>query len=66
MKTTNYILTHEESSLIRNLLHMERVYYLAQLKEHEDKYGSGSDPKGGVYLQTIQSAIASMENYQKY
>lgn len=50
---TMYYLTNEEASLIRNLLHSERMQYKAE----------GRD---GALYNTIVSAIDSMEHPEKH
>lgn len=52
-KRTMYYLTNEEASLIRNLLHSERMQYKAE----------GRD---GAFYNTIVSAIDAMEHPEKY
>lgn len=49
-----YYLTHEEASLIRNLLNNERMQYRAE------------DLNGGAFYATIVSAIDAMEHPEKY
>ena len=51
---TMYYLTHEEASLIRNLLNNERMQYRAE------------DLNGGAFYATIVSAIDAMEHPEKY
>lgn len=48
-----YHLNHEEASLIRNLLHAERMQYKAE-------------GTGGALYDTIVSAIDAMEHPEKY
>lgn len=52
-KRMNYYLTHEESTLIRNLLHRERIEF--HLYEGE-----------GELSKIIKSAIDAMEHPEKY
>ena len=51
-KRMTFQLTHEEATLIRNLLHNERMQYKAE--------------GGGAFYQTIVSAIDAMEHPEKY
>lgn len=53
-KRMNYYLTHEEASLIRNLLHTERITYKAEGRE------------GGALYNTVVSAINAMEHPEKH
>jgi len=47
-------LTHEQTSLIKNLLNKERMHYKSI---QEDPLSSS-----GVYLQTIESTLSAMDN----
>ena len=49
----NYYLTNDEATLIRNLLHNERMQYKAEGRE-------------GAFYNTIVSAIDTMEHPEKY
>jgi len=51
-----YYLTHEESSLIRNLLHKEDIEYKYVKEGRED----------AQYFNTIRSAISAMEHPQEH
>lgn len=51
----NYPLNHEEASLIRNLLHKERIEY---------QYVDGRDD--ARYFKTVNDAISAMEHPEKY
>jgi len=52
----NYPLTHEEASLIRNLLHKERIEY-----QYCDYTGNDA-----IYFKTVTDAISAMEHPEKY
>ena len=52
-KRMTFQLTHEEATLIRNLLHKERMQYKAE----------GRD---GAFYNTTVSAIDAMEHPEKY
>jgi len=51
----NYHLTNEESSLIRNLLHKEKIEY---------QYVEGKED--ARYFKTVNDAISAMEHPEKY
>jgi len=55
-KRMNYPLTHEEASLIRNLLHKERIEY-----QYCDYTGNDA-----VYFKTVTDAISAMEHPEEY
>ena len=52
----NYYLTHEEASLIRNLLNKERVEY-----QYCDYTGNDAQ-----YFRTVTDAISAMEHPEQY
>ena len=52
-KRMTFQLTHEEATLIRNLLHNQRMQYKAE-------------GRNGTFYQTIVSAIDAMEHPEKY
>jgi len=55
-KRMNYPLTHEEASLIRNLLHKERIEY-----QYCDYTGNDA-----MYFRTVTDAISAMEHPEEY
>jgi len=55
-KRMNYPLTHEEASLIRNLLHKERIEY-----QYCDYTGNDA-----IYFRTVTDAISAMEHPEEY
>jgi len=55
-KRMNYPLTHEEASLIRNLLHKERIEY-----QYCDYTGNDA-----IYFKTVTDAISAMEHPEEY
>jgi hypothetical protein len=52
----NYYLTHEEASLIKNLLHKERIEY-----QYCDYTGNDA-----IYFKTVTDAISAMEHPEQY
>jgi len=55
-KRMNYYLTHEEASLIKNLLNKERVEYQYCDYTRND----------AVYFRTVTDAISAMEHPEKH
>ena len=55
-KRMNYPLTHEEASLIRNLLHKERIEY-----QYCDYTGNDA-----IYFKTVTDAISAMEHPEEH
>ena len=55
-KRMNYYLTHEEASLIKNLLHKERIEY-----QYCDYTGNDA-----IYFKTVTDAISAMEHPEQY
>ncbi len=49
--TMTITITHEQASLIKNLLNKERMYYKSLNKEE------------GIYIRTIEDTITAMETH---